>query len=447
MEKQNIKYSSLFKLAWPIFLQMILSMCLGYVDTVMISHCSESAVGAIGNANQIIGFLNLAFSIIASATGVVVAQYLGANQKEKMNQIYTISIMFNLVLSLLVCFIVTIFCKQLLRMIHIPSIMFDDAVSYMRIVGCILFSDAVVMIFSQVFNCNGKTSLGLYIFFGMNIFNIIGNYLFLFGPLSFLNLRVKGVAFTTSLSSLFGMIISYILFIRVIKGKISFSFLRPFPFDMLKKLIKLGIPTAGENISYNIAQIIITAFVNTMGPEAITAKIYCNTLTLFSIVYSNSMAGATSIIVGHSVGDCDYDFAYKRVWKSLASSMIVSIILACLNFVGSSFTIGLFTKDYNIIEIGRKVMFIAIFLEFGRCINLIVIRSMRAAGDVLFPTMLGICSMWGISVVFAYIFGIIFNLGLPGIWIAMATDEIFRGVVVLVRWKIGTWRGKSVVTS
>ena len=90
-------------------------------------------------------------------------------------------------------------------------------------------------------------------------------------------------------------------------------------------------------------------------------------------------------------------------------------------------------------------MFIAFILEFGRCVNLVVIQSMRAAGDVVFPTLLGIGSMWGISVVFAWILGIWFKLGLPGVWIAMASDDFFRAIVVACRWKIGLWRGRSVV--
>ena len=425
---------SIFKLAWPIFVQMILSISLGYIDTIMISRCSETAVGAIGNANQIMGFLRLAFSIITSATGVIVAQYIGAKQTEKMNQIYTLSVLFNLVLSVAVCFIITTFSRPLLTAIQIPSIMMQDANSYMKIVGFFLFTDAIVMIFSCVFNCHGKTSVGMFIFFGMNVMNILGNYTFLFGPLSHLNLGVKGVAISTTLSSTLGMIVSYILFRKIIKGKISFKLLKPFPKELLGKLIKLGIPTAGENISYNIAQIIITAFVNTMGPEAITAKIFCNLLTLFSLIYSNSMAGATSIIVGQSVGANDYDFAYKRVMKSLTSAMIISVIVSVINF-----------SIQAIIEIGKKVMFVGIFLEIGRCINLIVIRSMRSAGDVVFPTVLGIGSMWGISVVFTWILGIYFNLGIVGAWIAMAADEIFRGIIVFIRWNVGTWRGKSVV--
>jgi Na+-driven multidrug efflux pump len=53
--------------------------------------------------------------------------------------------------------------------------------------------------------------------------------------------------------------------------------------------------------------------------------------------------------------------------------------------------------------------------------------------------------MWGISVVFTWILGIFFHLGIVGAWIAMAADEIFRGIVVFIRWIVGSWRGKSVV--
>ena len=91
-------------------------------------------------------------------------------------------------------------------------------------------------------------------------------------------------------------------------------------------------------------------------------------------------------------------------------------------------------------------MFIGIILEFGRATNLVVINSMRAAGDIKFPTYLGMASMWGVSVLFSYILGIKLGLGLVGIWIAMAMDEWIRGIVVFIRWKKGTWRGKSVVT-
>ena len=156
---------------------------------------------------------------------------------------------------------------------------------------------------------------------------------------------------------------------------------------------------------------------------------------------------ATAIIVGHSIGANEYDFAYHKVLSTLKKSMIISISIAIVSFLISPVTIGIFTNDTDVISLGRKIMFICIFLEIGRTANLVIINSMRAAGDVKFPTYLGMISMWGISVLFGYFLGVTMGYGLIGIWIAMALDEIVRGIVVFIRWKRGTWRGKRIVES
>lgn len=441
----DIKNMSLFKLGWPIFIQALLSMCLGYIDTIMIGNYSDTAVGSIGNANQITGFLTLAFSIIASATGVIVSQYLGARVKDKLNEIYTVSITFNLVLSGVISVIILFGSQSILRLMNVRSSMLPDASAYMQIVGGFIFLQAIFDTFSQIFRSNGKTKIGMVTAILMNIINIIGNYTFLYGPLKHLDMGVEGVAISTTVSRFAAVIISIVFFIVKIDGKISIKYLFPFPFDILRKLLKIGIPTAGENISYNLAQLIILTFVNSLSEVAVNTKIYANILSNFAYLFSISAAMATSIVVGHSVGAKDYDYAYKKVLSTLKKSIAVSITIALISFIISPFTFGLFTDNQDIIHLGQRIMFICIFLEIGRTANLVIINSMRAAGDVKFPTFLGMASMWGISVLFGYIFGIIFDLGLTGIWIAMALDEIVRGIVVLIRWIHGTWRGKRIV--
>ena len=98
-------------------------------------------------------------------------------------------------------------------------------------------------------------------------------------------------------------------------------------------------------------------------------------------------------------------------------------------------------------DIFTMIMLVDIFLGIGRSTNLVVINSMRAAGDIQFPTVLGIVSMWGVSALFAFILGIGLGWGLVGVWIAMAADEILRGIIVFARWIKGSWRGKSVVSN
>lgn len=445
---------SVVKLAWPIFVSSLLNMCLGYADTLMLSGYTQTAVAAIGNANQILGFLTLAFTIISSASGVVVAQYLGAKQKDKISQIYTVCIAFNLVISLFISLLIFFGSDVLLNLINTPAEIMADARNYMRIVGGFIFTQAVLDTFSRIFQSNGKTVFGMIISMGMNIINIVGNYLFLYGPLKNLGLGASGVAVSTTVSRIVSLIVAFVLFALFIDGNISIKYLKPFPFDMLKTLLRLGVPTAGESISYNISQLFVTSFVNTLGIVAINTKIYAGILSNFAYLYSISVAMATTIIVGHAVGAGDYDFAYKRVNKTMVGALIVSMCIACFNFIISPFTFGLFTANSEtpeiqnqIVLLGQQVMLVAVFLEFGRTSNLVIINSLKASSDVKFPTFLGIVSNWGCSVVVGYILGIACGWGLVGIWIAMAADEIIRGVVVAIRWRRGTWRGKSIVKS
>lgn len=446
MNSTEIKNSSVFSLAWPVFIQVLLAMCLGYVDSIMLSRYSETAVGAIGNANQVIGFMTLAFSIISSATGVVVSQYLGAKQKDKISEVYTVSIAFNFLLSLLISIIVFFGSNALLSFMKVPEEMFVDANNYMKIVGGFIFTQALIDTMSQIFRSNGKVKVGMFLSLGMNIINIIGNYLFLYGPLESLNLGASGVAVSTTFSRILCVIIGAIYFAKNIEGNISLKYFRPFPKDTLFKLLRIGLPTAGENISYNVSQIVVTMFVNMLGTVAITTKIYGNILSNFAYMYSISVATATSIIVGHSIGSSDEEYAYKRVLKTLKSALVISMSIAVFNYLISGFTFGLFTNNPEIISLGRKVMIVAIFLEFGRTCNLVIINSMKAAGDVKFPVALGVVAQWGCSVGLGYLFGIYLDMGLVGIWIAMALDEIVRGIIVYIRWKLGGWRNKSLVT-
>lgn len=442
----DIRNMSLFKLGWPIFVQSLLAMCLGYIDTIMLSNYSDNAVGGIGNANQIMGFLTLTFSIISSATGVIVAQYIGAKIKDKLNEIYTVSVAFNLVISGVVSLIILLGSSFIAKAMKIPSPMVPYAEDYMSIVGGFIFLEALFDTFSQIFRNNGKTQIGMFIAIGMNLTNIIGNYCFLYGPLKFLNLGVKGVAISTTGSKLFAVVVAIIYFIFKIDGTIALRYLKPFPKNTLLKLLKLGLPTAGENISYNIAQLIILVFINSFNSTVYTnTKIYCTMLSNFAYLFSISAAMATAIVVGQAVGADDNEYAYGKVLSTLRLSLLISVCIAFANFLVSPFTLSLFTGNSEVISLGHKIMFICIFLEMGRTTNLVVINSMRAAGDVKFPTYLGMASMWGVSVLFGYLFGIVLNMGLTGIWIAMAMDEILRGVVVFIRWIKGGWRGKSVV--
>ena len=216
-------------------------------------------------------------------------------------------------------------------------------------------------------------------------------------------------------------------------------------FVFLIKMIKVGLPSAGENFSYSMYQMVLLSFVNTMGNDSVNARVYCNSLIAFAMVFSNASAMSTQIITGHLVGAGREDAAYKRVFKTLGTSLPITVALAALNWLICPYTLHLFTDSQPIIQIARTIMFVDIFIEFGRCLNMTFVNSLKAAGAYIFPLIVGLVTMWGLGATVGYALGIAAGLGVAGVFCGTATDECIRGLIVMYYWYKKKWYGKKLV--
>lgn len=437
----------LLLVAGPMFMELFLNILLNNVDTLMLGHYSENAVGAVGNANQIMSMMILMFNIIATATSVVVAQYLGAKRLEKMNLIYTLAFTVNLVFGITLSALMVLTKNPLLTLLHVSDEMRPDAALYINIVGSGLFLQACYNVMLQILRCNGYTKVGMYISIIINGINIVGNYLFLYGPLKSLEFGVAGVAISTVTARVVALLAALLFFYRAEIGIISVRLLRPFPKRLLWQMVRIGLPSAGENLSYNLYQLVLLSFVNSMGNDAVNARVFCNSLISFAIVFANSAAMATQIITGHLVGAGKEEVAYKRVFRTLFVSLPITLGVAAVNWLLCPFTLRIFTDNETVIQIGYYIMLADILIEVGRCLNLTFINSMKAAGDYLFPLILGLITMWGIGVTVGYGLGIAAGIGVAGVFLGTAADECVRGFIVMYRWYKKKWYGKAIIRS
>ena len=449
MSKRNTvvidEKTPLLILAGPMFLELFLNTMVNNVDTIMLSHYDEYAVGAVGNANTIMFMMMILFNVIATATSVVVAQYLGAKQFDKMNMIYTLAIAVNLVIGVVLS---GAFCAAnplIMDFLHVSAEMRPHSMIYIYIVGGSGFLMAVYNVMLQILRCNGFPKIGMYITLGINVVNIGGNYLFLYGPLRSLNMGVAGVAISTVAARTIAVIAVFIFFFVKKIGKISLRYLKPFPANLLGKMIRIGLPTAGENLTYNLYQTTLLSFVNAMGNDAVSARAYCNTLISFAMIFSNACAMSTQIITGHLVGAGKSEEAYKRVFRTLRTSMPITIALASINAVLCRYTLQLFTDNPHIIALGQMIMIVDIFVEAGRCLNMTFVSSLKAAGAYVFPLIMGILCNWGLGLTTGYFVGVVLSVGVAGIFAGTATDECIRGLIVMYYWYKKKWFGKSVV--
>ncbi|ADC48538.1 MATE type Na+-driven multidrug efflux pump [Alkalihalophilus pseudofirmus OF4] len=443
---KTARNATLFALTWPIFIEILLHMLMGNADTLMLSQYSDDAVAAVGVSNQLLMVIIVMFGFIATGTSVLVAQHLGANQDEDAGRVATVSIIGNFIFGLFLSLLLFAAGPAILLMMGLPEELLKEATLYLQIVGGFSFIQSVLMTIGAVLRSHQFTKDVMYITIGMNILNVIGNYLFIFGPFGIPVLGVTGVAISTTISRTLGLIvIAFVLFYRL-KGRLPFSFMRrSFPSYELKSLLKIGIPSAGEHLSYNGSQLVITFFIVMMGTEALTTKVYTQNIMMFILLFAIAIGQGTQIIIGHQVGAKKLDEAYERCIRSLKIAIAVSTSMAVIVYFSSRPLLSIFTNNEQIITAGATLLLLTIILEPGRAFNLVVINCLRAAGDVKFPVYLGILSMWGVSIPVAYFFGVHMGLGLVGVWIGFIADEWLRGLLMLWRWRQGHWREMSFV--
>ncbi|MCD8501799.1 MAG: MATE family efflux transporter [Bacillaceae bacterium] len=441
IDKSKAAKLTLFALTWPLFIEILLHMLMGNADTLMLSQYDDSAVAAVGVSNQLVGFIIVMFGFIATGTSILIAQYTGAKKVEGANRIAVVSIAANLLFGLLLSTLLFTFATPILNAMNLPPELMDSSVMYLRIVGGFAFGQGLLMTVAAIVRSHGFTRDAMFVTVGMNVVNVIGNYFFIFGPFGFPVLGVPGVAISTTISRSLGLIVMLVVLFKRINGNLPFSYLlKGFPKEELKQLLKIGIPSAGEHLSYNTSQIAITFFITSyMGTMALTTKVYTQNVMMFILLFSIAIGQGTQILIGQYVGANKIDEAYKRCIKSLKIAIAVAICMAIILGIFSKQLLGIFTVNPDIIALGSTLILLTILLEPGRAFNLVVINALRATGDVKYPVYLGIASMWGVAVVVSYVLGVVFGLGLVGIWIAFICDEWLRGLLMLRRWKTRKW--------
>lgn len=445
MTVQHKQKLTLFALTWPLFIELFLHMLMGNADTLMLSLYSDNSVAAVGVSNQILSLVVVMFGFIATGTAILVAQNLGAKNPLAASDISVISLVANFAFGLVLSIFVFFTSRNLLQIMDLPHELMDEADSYLRLVGGFSFVQALIMTIGAILRSYGFTKDAMYVTIGMNLLNIIGNYLFIFGPFGIPVLGVQGVAISTTISKILGFIVIMILLMKRIPQKLEFLKVFKMPYIHLKNLLTIGIPSAGEQLSYNASQMAITYFITMMGTEALTTRVYVTNLMMFIYLFAIAIGQGSQILIGHYMGAKQYELAYTRGLKSLRLGILVSFLCAVVFASFSKPLLSIFTTNQEILAAGCLLLWMTIILEPGRAFNIVIINSLRATGDVKFPVIVGILSMWGVSVTLSYILGIHFGWGLVGVWIAFTVDEWLRGILMLKRWRSKVWMRKSFV--
>ena len=442
--KNGIKVG-LRKLVAPIFIETLLIMMLGAVDTVMLSQYSDEAVAAVGVVNQLVMFAFLIFEIINMGTSVLCSQYLGAKLPQKMVQVVGVSLLLNILIGLGVSAVLYFGAPWLLHMMGLRAELMTYGVNYMEIVGAFAFFQAISLTISASLKSADKAIYPMMVVMVVNVLNIIGNYTLIFGKFGMPALGVEGAAISTAFARGVSMVVLFVILFRKHISRFPLKYFRPFPWIELKNLLKIGIPSAGENMSYSLSQVVLTYFINLLGNEALAARMYVVNVVMFVYLFTIAMAQGGAISIGHLVGKKRIRGAYLLGKYVMRLSVLVSVTLSCIWALMGKTMFGWLTDNPEIIRMGVMVLYVDIILEIGKAINIYATNALRATGDVNYPFYVGVVMQWGVAVGCGYLFGLHWGWGLVGMWFAFLLDENIRGVIFVRRWNSMKWAKKGFV--
>ena len=437
----------LASLAGPIFIETLLVMTLGAVDTFMLSRYSDNSVAAVGVVNQLMNLVFLLFEVISLGTSILCSQYIGAGRRDKVVQVVGISLMFNLLSGVILSSCLYFFADDMLLLMGLRPDLMSEGLPYMKIVGGFAFFQAISLSLSASLRSADKAKYPMYVSIVVNILNIIGNYTLIFGKFGMPALGVEGAAISTSVCRFVSVVILFVVLFKKHIPSFPKELFTPFPWVELKNLLKIGIPSAGEHFSYSLSQVVITYFINMISNQALATRSYVVNIVMFTYIFALSIAQGGAILIGHLVGMKKIKAAHAIGKRVMRLGVAMSVSLSLVTAIFGRHILGMLTTDPWIISTGATILWIEILLENGRALNFFGVNSLRSAGDIYFPVLVGIVVMWGVQVVGSYVLGISLGWGLIAMWAVFALDENIRGFIFLRRWNSFKWVGKSFVDS
>lgn len=445
LSESPVKELSILALTWPIFFELLLLMLMGNMDVFMLSQYSDDSVAAVGVANQFLQFSIVTFGFVSAGASVIISQYIGAKKHKEARIVSGAALICTLALGMLISGLFFFFHEGLLSSMEMAPRVRSEAEMFLRLVGAFVFIQGGLASVSAILRSYGYTKDTLRVTIVMNILNVVGNGIVIFGWMGFPVLGVYGVAWVSVLSKLIAMILALTILFKRSGNIFSGLSTKKFPFKYVKQILRIGLPAAGENVSYAGYQLFLTMLVTTMGTHALATRVYVRNINMFVFLFTIALTQGSQIIIGQLMGAKRFEEIYHRCFRYLKIATLVSMVGAVICYLLAVPILSLFTDNPEIIRVGQTVFLIFIFSEIGRAFNLIIISSLRAAGDVRFPVVVGLFSMWGVGALSGYVLGIVLGLGLPGIVMGTALDELLRGGIMFFRWRSRKWQTKGIV--
>lgn len=426
-------------LATPIIFENIFQTLLGTVDTYFAGQLHDNAIAAIGVTNLIVNIFIAFFTAISVGTSTVISRFVGQKNFNKANLAVKQSIIIGTGLGVIVGFISFVFRNQILRISGATDQVISYAIPYFIIVAVPSILICLTLILSSCLRASKDTKSPMMATGISNVINIVLNYVFIK-----LGFGIVGLALATTTSRL---IVVIILFKKLNKGKSIIKLeLKNFNInkDIMNSIIRIGIPAGIEKLIMRFGQLVYNGMIISLGTAAYVAHNVGGTIENYTYIPAFGFAMATATLVGISLGE---NSPRKAKQITFTTYIITAICMICIGigfYVFAPFLATLFTKTPEVQGMVVSILRLIAFFQPFSALTQVMTSALQGAGDTKFPMYATLIGIWGIRVGVGYLFAVVLNYGLFGVWCAYALDITIRGTLLLIRFLNGKWQSIKI---
>lgn len=390
----------LMMFAIPLILGNLFQQLYNTVDSIIVgNYIGSEALAAVGSSGSIINLL-IGFVVGTSVgAGVVISQYYGANNQEKLKEAVHTTIAISFIAGIVLSVAGVILTPVILRLMGTPNEVLGNSIVYLRIYfGGILFN-IIYNMAAGILNAVGNSKRSLVYLAIAAITNIILDFVFVV----YLHMGVEGVAIATDISQL----ISSILVIRfLVKSKEGYRlYLKEVKIhkDVFQKIIKIGIPTGIQNIVISFSNVIVQSSVNGFGAFAMAGFGAYIKVDGFNILPVLSFSMAATTFAGQNYGAGKLERVKKGIGISIGMGVIYSVCTGVLLLLFDTQVLSVFSSNEQVISYGVQMLHYFCPFYFILAIMHIASGTIRGAGKTVEPMLIFLANLCVLRIVWILI--------------------------------------------
>lgn len=429
MEKSTGK--KILNLAIPATIENLLQTLVGFVDTLLIAKIGLMAVTAVGVANTILNVYLALFIALGVGTSSLIAQKLGAKDKEGAVRIAQQSTFSAIIIGLLFGLLTLVFGKSFLALMGADDQVMAYSAAFFYIVGGSSVFLAVMTIFGSILRASGNTKSPMQVSIIVNILNVGLDYILIFGIGPIPALGVVGTAIGTMVARMLGCLL---LYKHIKKSPVSFNLKSIFAKSDFAPLMRLSIPAALERLVMRVGQVVYFGLIVAIGAKTFAAHSIAGNIESFVYMPAYGLATAAATLVGNSTGAADFKEAKRVAFLSATFGVIAMSFLGLILFIGSPYFAQVFTSDTVAINQIVTALRIDAFNQPGLAVSLITTGSLQGMGDTKSPLYSTAFGMWCLRIIGVIVLGRVLGWGIAGVWISIGIDLYIRSLFLVHRF-------------